>query len=129
MTVFAGATSAREPVNQVHFGADGPDGSRLALAHAPDDVLGGAAFVGRLDHVAGHFGMHDHADARMLLADERDLLRGEARVHGAMPLPQHHPRALQLSASSDRRTARPDPRRPSRSSGTPILYAVLRPRC
>ena len=61
-----------------------------------DDVFGAAAVVGGLHDVPRHLGMHDDADAGMLLPDRFDLLRREPRVDRAVPLPQDHLRALHL---------------------------------
>ena len=52
------------------------------------------AVVGRLDDVERHFGVHDDADARMLLAKHLDLRHGEAGVHRAVTLPQNQARGL-----------------------------------
>ena len=85
-------------MDEVHFGAHGPRRPGRRLAHGLQDVLGRAAVVGRLHHVEGHFGMHDHLDARVFGADLRDLLRGEAHVHRAVAFPQDQLRALELVA-------------------------------
>ena len=84
-----------------------------------DDVFGAAAVVGRLHDVPRHLGMHDDADAGMLLADRLDLLHGEARVDRAVTLPQDHLRALSPARDRGRRRSRSDPTRPSRRAGCP----------
>ena len=120
MTVLSGATSCASrftrwtsvPTAQIAAGS--------ALPDLFQDVLGGPAVVGRLHDVPRHLGVHDHADARMLLADQLDLLHGEALWTEQWPF---HSSSLAASASS---AASP----PSnsfgshtaiRSSGTPIL--------
>src|SRR2546430_489348 len=89
-----GRDLAREAVHEVDLGADGPRRTHRTSLHRLDDVFGRSGIIGRLHDVPWNFGVHDHADARMLRAKQFDLPHGEARVHRAVPLPQQHARAL-----------------------------------
>ena len=77
------------------------------------------AVVRGLDDVPGAFRVDDHADARVLLADVFDLLHREARVDGAVALPQNHLRGFGFSTVRGRPTARSDPTPPSRRAARP----------
>ena len=98
----SGATSLREPIDEVDLGADGPDAIRPgSFLHRLDDVFGRAAVVGRLHDVERHFGMHDDADARDAAARSCSICRdGEARVDRAVALPQDHARARSTASGS-----------------------------
>ena len=87
----------RQAVDQVHLGADRPDGADRAAANRLDDVFGAAAVVRRLHDIPRHFRMHNDANTRVLQPDRGDLLRREASMNRAVAFPQNHLRASDLS--------------------------------
>ena len=120
---------AGEPIHEMDFGADRPHRARRARGDLRDDVFGRSRVVGGLHDVERHLGMHDDANAGMVAPDVVDLPHGEAGVHRAVALPQDHARALQRRPDRRRPTSRCGSHTTISSSGTPILWAVLRPRC
>src|SRR5713101_2521043 len=77
-----------EAVDEMDFRADGPFGAGRRSLDGFDDALGRADLVGGLGNLEAAFGMRDDANAGMLAADARDLLRREALVNGAIALPE-----------------------------------------
>src|SRR5258708_5749581 len=82
-----------EAVDEGDFRADGPLGASGRSLAGIDDALGGADLIGGLRDFKTAFGMRDDANAGMLAADARDLLRREALVHGAIAFPEDDARA------------------------------------
>src|SRR5882762_2589214 len=83
-----------EAVDEVDFSANGPLGAGGRSLDSFDDALGRTDLIGGLCDFEAAFGMRDDANARMLAADARDLLRREALVHGAIALPEDHARVV-----------------------------------
>src|SRR5699024_1358575 len=84
-----------QALDQVDLGADGEGGGLGGLFDGAADVVGGAGLVGRIDHGHRALGMDDHAHPRVLGAGLVDLAGGEALVHRAESVPQHHLRVSQ----------------------------------
>src|SRR5699024_10171463 len=85
-----------EALDQVDLGADREGrGLRRVLDRAAD-VVGGAGFGGRVDHGHGAFGVDDDAHVGVFGAGLVDLGGGEALVHGAEAVPQHHLRVVEV---------------------------------
>src|SRR5918992_454920 len=66
---FLRRDALRKPVHQMNFCPDGPYRPGRAVGDLSDDVFGRAAVVSSLHDLPRDFGMHDHANAGMLLAD------------------------------------------------------------
>src|SRR6266446_3497051 len=82
-----------EAVDEVDFRADGPLRASGRSFYGFDNAFCRADLIGGLGNLEAAFGMRDDANAGMLAADARDLLRREALVHRAIALPEDGARA------------------------------------
>src|SRR5690606_41850919 len=86
----------RQPTYEVQLGAHRPGRSGRGVRDGLDDLLSGAAVVGRGDHLVPALRVDQDAHAGYPLAYLGHTVQGEPAVHRAVTAPQDHAGVAQL---------------------------------
>ena len=89
------AKTLAQSMHQVNLRTNSKHCSRRSLLNHLNQSLRGTNSVGLLANFKATLRVHNYLDAWILRADAIYMLRQKPLMHGAVPLPQNHPRSAQ----------------------------------